>query len=121
MKRGDIFYIRQHNPEGTGSEIYQEGRPAIIVSNNVCNDASSGRKRRLVNDPRALSSTDSRRYIILDETLNRIMRTNLLYFYRKAWGLGKYLFTRRNGSYRQGSLRRARYRNVTRERGRPYA
>ena len=38
IKRGDIFYISRY--ETTGSE-QEGGRPAIIVSNDICNKYSS--------------------------------------------------------------------------------
>ena len=39
IKRGDIFYIAKGNANTTGSEQYPD-RPAIIVSNDKCNEHS---------------------------------------------------------------------------------
>ena len=40
IKRGDIFYIAKGNAKTTGSEQYPD-RPAVIVSNDKCNEYSS--------------------------------------------------------------------------------
>lgn len=39
MNRGDIVYIRNEEGKFTGSE-WTKDRPAIIVSNNLCNEHS---------------------------------------------------------------------------------
>lgn len=39
MKRGEIYYIEKSQPDIEGSE-QRAGRPAIIVSNNKCNESS---------------------------------------------------------------------------------
>jgi len=39
MRRGDIVYIHNENGKSVGSE-WTKDRPAIIVSNNLCNEHS---------------------------------------------------------------------------------
>ena len=39
MRRGDIVFVHNENGKSTGSE-WQKDRPAIVVSNNLCNEHS---------------------------------------------------------------------------------
>ena len=41
MKRGEIYYIHLGRIEEVGSEQRGAGRPAVIVSNDICNETST--------------------------------------------------------------------------------
>lgn len=74
MLRGDIVYV--HNEEGNsiGSE-WQKDRPAIIVSNNLCNRHSpvvevvyttTARRKRLLPTHVIVSSTPSKSVVLCE-------------------------------------------------------